>query len=339
VLFHQVAGRELRTGFTLLELLVVITIVGVIVGLLLSAVQAAREASRRMQCSNHLRQVGVGLNNYLAAFDAYPFGVGGDSDQTVSTFSSLRHRRYSTHSQLLPFLEQQALYEQINFRYSPFHPDLSGDPDWVTGVGPNEQAALTVVPLFLCPSDSNTTGRPWAGNSYRSCNGNSWSGRTGNGIFGQAKLLRTAEIADGMNHVAAFSERIMGDGLSDSVELRSDLWGDGSVWTETNLRTWCDALTPSSASSLSLQDSNSGMTWLEGNMNWTRYNHVATPNRPSCKNVISWDGVIMTPSSRHSGGVYVLLASGAVRFVSDQIDREIWSALGAVRSGKVINEF
>ncbi len=333
--------RSMRTrrAFTLIELLVVIAIVGILVSLTLAAVQAAREASRRVTCSNNLKQIGLGVNNYLSAFQAFPFGVGGDGDQVVSTFGSLNHRRYSTHSQLLPFLELQALYEQINFNYSPFYPDLSGNPDRVTGLGPNEKAAQTVVPLFLCASDFNIMGRPWGGNSYRSCNGSTWEGRTGNGIFGQAKLLRPAEIIDGMNHVAAFSERMMGDGTNAGIELRSDLFGDGNQWTEPNLRTWCAGLTPDTASSLALQDSNSGMTWLEGNMNWTRYNHVATPNQPSCKNVITWDGTIMTPSSRHQGGVFMLLASGTVRFVSDSIDSETWSALGDVHSGRVVEEY
>ncbi|TWT72970.1 DUF1559 domain-containing protein [Allorhodopirellula solitaria] len=328
-----------RRAFTLIELLVVIAIIGILVALTLSAIQAAREASRRVTCSNHLKQIGLGINNYVSAFQAFPFGVGGDGDQVTSTYGSLNHRRYSTHSQLLPFLELQSLYEKIDFNYSPFYPDLSGNPERVTGMGPNEEAAQTVVPLFLCPSDFNSMGRPWGGNSYRSCNGSTWEGRTGNGIFGQAKLLRPGEIVDGMNYVAAFSERMMGDGTNAGVELRSDLFGDGGQWTEPSLRTWCAELTPQSASSLALQDSNGGMTWLEGNMNWTRYNHVAPPNQPSCKNVITWDGTIMTPSSRHQGGVFMLLASGTVRFVSESIDAETWSALGDVRSSKVVEEF
>ena len=326
-------------GLTLIELLVVVSLIAILLALTLQGVQGSREAMRRSDCSNHLRQIGLGINNYLAAYNAYPFGVGDDADHLVSTFGSLAHRRYSTHSQLLPFLELQPLYEQIHFAYSPFHPDMSGDPDWVTGAGPNEVAAQTLVPLFLCASDSNRTGRPWGGNSYRSCNGNSWSGRTGNGIFGQAKLLRPAEIRDGTNHVAAFCERIMGDGLNQQVERSSDLFGDGNSWTEPALKSWCAGLTKTVAAGLPLHDSNSGMTWLEGNMNWTRYNHVATPGQWSCKNKISWDGVIMTVSSQHVGGVNMLLASGSVRFVTDNIDVQIWNDLGDVASGKVPGDF
>jgi prepilin-type N-terminal cleavage/methylation domain-containing protein len=328
-----------RNAFTLIELLVTVTIIGILLSLTASAIQSARESMRRTTCSNQLKQIGLGLQNYLAAYDAYPFGVGGDADRVTSTFGSIAHRRYSTHSQLLPFLEQQALYEQIRFAYSPFYPDMSGEPDRVTGNGPNEIAAQTVVPLFLCPSDSNRTGRPWGGNSYRSCNGSDWSGRTGNGIFGQARLLRASALRDGQDHVAAFSERIMGDGLRGQIELESDLFGDGNVWTEAALTPWCSGLTSERASGLALQDSNGGMTWLEGNMNWTRYNHVAVPGRPSCKNVISWDGVVMTATSRHLGGVNVVLASGAVRFVNESIDSKTWRALGDVNSGVVLEEF
>lgn len=328
-----------QRAYTIIELLTVITIVGILLALLLSGVQSAREQARNLTCGNHLRQIGLAVNNYVAAYNMFPFGVGQDADVVTATFSSWRHRRYSTHTQLLPFLEQQNLYAQIDFNVSPFFPDLSGDPDYVTGIGPNESAALTVVPVFLCPSDSNQTGRPWAGNNYRACNGSTWAGRTGNGLFGQGKMLRPAAFLDGTNHVAAFSERLMGDGTHTRISLQQDVFADGSVWTEPVLIPWCDGLTATLARFLPTQDSNGGMTWLEGNMNWTRYNHATVPGKPSCKNQISWNGITMPPSSRHRGGVNMVLASGSVRFVTLSIDRTIWSALGSVASGEVVEEY
>ena len=325
-----------RAAFTMIELLVSISIVAILISLSFVGIAAARELARRMSCSNHLRQIGLALNNYIATYNVYPFGVGQDADKFTSTFGSLAHRRYSAHSQLLPYLEQGNLFQQIDFNFSPFYPDLSGDPEIVTGVGPNEPVALTVVPVFLCPSDWNRTGRPWGGNSYRACNGSTWSGRTGNGIFGQAKLLRPGEILDGTNYVAAFSERLMGDGDKNRVSMNSDLFTDGNTWTETAMLTWCNALTKTVASTLPTQDANGGMSWLDGNMNWTRYNQIATPGKPCCKNVITWDGVIMPPSSHHKDGVHLLLASGSVRFVTESVDVTTWQALGNVASGRTI---
>jgi prepilin-type processing-associated H-X9-DG protein len=79
------------------------------------------------------------------------------------------------------------------------------------------------------------------------------------------------------------------------------------------------------------------MTWLEGNMNWTRYNHMLPPGRPSCKNQITWLGVVMTASSRHRGGVNLLLAGGSIRFIGTSVDAAVWEALGNMHSGKAIN--
>ena len=331
--------EDQRRAFTIVELLTAITIVGILLAILVSGVQSAREQARNLACDNHLRQIGLAVNNYVAAYNMYPFGVGQDADVVAATFSSWRHRRYSTHTQLLPFLEQPNLYSQIDFNVSPFFPDLSGDPDFVTGIGPNESAALTVVPVFLCPSDSNRSGRPWAGNNYRACNGSSWAGRTGNGLFGQARMLRPSALLDGTNHVAAFSERLMGDGTHTLISMQQDVFADGSVWTESLLIPWCDELTASGARNLRTQDSNGGMTWLEGNMNWTRYNHATVPGNPSGKNQISWNGITMPPSSRHRGGVNMVLASGSVRFVTLSIDRTVWSALGSVASGETVGEY
>lgn len=329
-------NRSAAKGMTLIELLVVVSIIGVMVALLLPAVQATRERLRRTQCSNHLRQLNLALANYISAFGVFPFGVGGDGDRRPDnpSYASDFNRRYSSHSQLLPFLEQQALFDRINFTISPFYPDLSGDPDRVTGMGDNEWAAQQTVPLFLCPSDSVRMGRPWGQNSYRTCTGSNWNARTGNGVFGQRIMLRPAALRSGMSNVATFSERVMGSGQRGQVELVSDLWGDGSGdWTESGLAQWCGNLSKDVASGLPLQDVNSGMTWLEGNMNWTRYNHVLPPGKPSCKNQITWLGVVMTASSRHRGGVNLGMADGSVRFVDNSIDIAIWRSLATIRDG------
>src|SRR5436305_3207544 len=98
-----------RGAFTLIELLVTIAVIGVLAALLLPAVQAAREAGRRFTCQNNLRQLGLALASYVGVHTAYPFGVGSDTDSTLATVASSGNRRYSLHSQLLPFIEQAPL--------------------------------------------------------------------------------------------------------------------------------------------------------------------------------------------------------------------------------------
>ncbi|MFH1922488.1 MAG: DUF1559 domain-containing protein [Planctomycetota bacterium] len=325
-------------GFTLVELLVVITIIGILVGLLLPAVQMAREAGRRTRCTNNLKQIGIALTAYQGVYGVYPFGVGLGPAGPVDAFVSPLTRRFSLHSQLLPYVEQNNVYELLDFSVAPFFPDASGDPAIVTGNRPNEEAAQVTVPIFLCPSDSNRLNRPWGPNNYRSCNGSSWSGRAGNGMFGQATAIRPADVRDGLSNSAAFSERVLGDDDDGHVDLDSDLFGLQAPWTEETLRDWCLELTEAEAATLVIHDSNGGMTWLEGNMNWTRYNHLLPPGRQSCKGFLTWNGVAMTANSHHPQGVHLLLGDGSVRFVAETVDVDVWHALGTIAGGETLSQ-
>jgi prepilin-type N-terminal cleavage/methylation domain-containing protein len=328
--------RTAKRGFTLIELLVVIALIGLLLALLLPAVQRARETARRSTCKNNLRQLGLALHSYVDAHRVFPFGVGDDSDGVSSTFSSPQNRRYSTHSQLLPFLDRDNVYKLIDFDVPPFYPSTSGDPLAANPGSSNHRAASTAIPVFRCPSDPNRLKRPWAANNYRTCNGGTWAGRVGNGIFGQNTSTRPRDVTDGLSSTAMMSERILGDNDDNEVDLVSDLYGTKDPWTQQSLRDWCAALTESAAAGVELQDSNNGMTWIEGNFNWTRYNHVLTPNRPSCKNRITWNGTIMPPSSHHSSGVNLLLGDGSLRFISENINEHVWRAIGSMNGGETV---
>ncbi|QDU36699.1 Type II secretion system protein G precursor [Maioricimonas rarisocia] len=337
-------SRRRQAGFTLIELLVAIAIIGILIALLVPAVQSAREAARRMQCTNNLKQIGIALHNYHDAHNTLPFGCGPDDDGGVSSVGSLDARRYSAHSQLLPYLDQAPVYNLIDFDVATFAPFVNAgmDEPQINETGAttaiNGQAAATSLGVFLCPSDPDYIEILWGHNNYRACNGNSWSGRDGNGMFGQVSSVSFGNVRDGLSMTAMFSERCKGrwnDAIHDHL---ADLYDIRGVWTEDTFRDECASLTPQTAQAYT-HEIDSGQNWLEGNMNWTRYNHLLPPNHLSCKNGITWDGVAMAATSRHPAGVNLLLGDGAVRFVSDQIDRQTWHDLGTIAGGETIGEF
>ena len=161
-----------KSGFTLVELLVVIAIIGVLVGLLLPAVQAAREAARRMSCSNNFKQIGLGIHNYHAAFKQLPIHGSGTASQFnggLNGDTGLRAANNGMHLSflvgILPFVEQQALWEQI---VNPFQPTVGSalnPPEAFPAMGPTPHKGLgsharhqydpwlTEVPTYRCPSD------------------------------------------------------------------------------------------------------------------------------------------------------------------------------------------
>jgi prepilin-type N-terminal cleavage/methylation domain-containing protein/prepilin-type processing-associated H-X9-DG protein len=325
------AGR----GFTLIEVLVVIAIIGLLVALLLPAVFAARESSRRTWCASNLKQIGLSIQNYHAATNVLPFGVGPDDDQAISTIGSLNSRRYSCQAQLLAYLELGTVFNSINFMVAPFFPYVSGVASPTGEPGVNGTAATTVISVFLCPSDQDRLVQPWGHNNYRCCNGSTWSGRSADGMFGQASRIRFADITDGLSNTAAFCERKKGTGNPNTDDRLADLYANPGVWTQATFSQWCAALSQAQAVTL-YHDVDGGQNWLEGNMNWTRYNHVLPPDSNACKNGLTWNGVAMTATSAHSGGVNLLLGDGSVRFVKASIAQSTWQALATISGGEII---
>jgi dolichyl-phosphate beta-glucosyltransferase len=324
------AVAPLRGGFTLIELLVVIAVIGLLVGLLLPAVQSAREAARRAQCANNLRQVGLALANYETAKGCYPFGVGGGSPPG-------REPRWSAFSQLLPYLEQGPLFAGLNFSGPPW----LHDPDYSAM---NRTALATRVASFLCPSDTDRIDSPaeTAPLSYRACAGSlpyNLSADAGqplgtarnNGMFWFQSAVRPAHVRDGLSQTAAFSERCLGGpNLADPL---SDYYLTG-----TNVEA-CRLSGGPGWPRLADPYMGSGGRWGDGNMLYSRYHSILPPQAPSCLLGGTTDygsPVVVTATSRHSGGVHVLMGDGSARFVRGTVAERTWQALGTIAGSEAI---
>lgn len=336
-------------GFTLIELLVVIAIIGVLIALLLPAVQSAREAARRAQCNNNLKQFGLAIHNYESTFKVYPFGKG-DSYGSVLPGTPV-YARWSTHSQLLMFIEAGSLFNSINFNLPPETPGMAGAvpfmPPYQNPNRANATASRTQVGIFLCPSDGPTLSE-WAGGTNYLGNQDTWSCDLGEnqastldptaqprGIFYWRSRVAVADVTDGLSNTAFFSEKIRGTG---AVDPKTHMFTMAVANNLDETYRMCKAL-PTTALPLTMRQ---GMSWVMGEMCCTNYNHVSQPNTRTCAS-IGFPGTManmamqVPPSSRHPGGVNILMGDGSVRFVKDSTNLVTWRGLGTRNGNETIS--
>ncbi len=354
---------------TLIELLVIIAIIAVLIALLLPAVQAAREAARRAQCTNNLKQMALGIHNYISSNGAFPplFENFGTAPNGPSEPGGPWPLGWGT--DLLPFIEQTGPYNASNFSFGAF------------GVANISTVSSLKILGYVCPSETIKNG-PWIASTYINYHASiggpasmaSWTGpfvpfmSDPNSMPGYTNAVMSANVGpvdfasmtDGSSNTAMFSEALIG--LNGYITVYpgqfpnawrvsyptsfTSTWDAGIQGPTIALQfvQTCNSLPGTTAPTNPTQWA--GACWNgshAGTLHFNAYNHWNTPNSLSCVSANSWGGApggfndILSASSNHPGGVNVAFCDGSVKFLKNSVSLNVWWALGSRNQGEVLS--
>ena len=325
-----------RLAFTLIELLVVIAIIAILIALLLPAVQQAREAARRTQCKNNMKQLGLALHNYHDVFNCFPFG------SAVSTNTLTTSKMNTTGLvMLLPYFEQAALYNSLNFSLPMGK--WNNNSGTVTPLPPaqNLVASTTKLAALLCPSDAGIPfqnndptyyGCGTSGISYKTSYGFSIAANPGSNLTAGPLWMNEAQINRPMFGIASNSSmRDITDGTSNSVAMAETTL---NVYNGTG-QTWSCVGHVTGAGVYFRDLGTTGTGKLNEWLTPTAWLSWGASNQNIPGTVISWAG----PASTHTGGLQILMGDGSVRFLSENVSTVIVNRLGSIGDGQVLGEF
>jgi len=355
---------ETRRGFTLIELLVVIAIIAVLISLLLPAVQSAREAARRAQCINNLKQIGIGMHNYHTANGTFPLGGTKQFAYAGDPYVYEGWGTWSANALLLGYMEGQPLYNSANFNWVCC---------WGQGWNVNSTVTTAIVNTFICPSDGlspvPTQNDIWTGmtNNYFASVGTSTDySNDSTGVFAEStRAFGVQNITDGTSNTIAYGESLVGSGETYQVKWRSGpviVGGSalcGKPWCGINdvsaisvynqlladLQACEQAWTTQSIAGPG-QENQKGFRWCENFGGHSLFNTIVPPSPGNYRftwcafrsaNSNAGDGQYQNANSNHPGGANFLFADGSARFVKSTVALKTYWALGTKAGGEVVS--
>jgi len=355
-----------RHGFTLIELLVVIAIIAVLISLLLPAVQSAREAARRAQCTNNLKQIGLGLHNYHSTHNSFP--LGGTTQWALAYGGGYQSwGTWTAQALLLGYMEGQPLYNAINFNHVCC---------WDVGYYSNATVTTSILSVFICPSDGvspvHANGNDLssgATNNYYASAGSSTDFGNPNGLFAEwAKCYGVQTCTDGTSNTIAFGEALVGTQketppsvkyrtgpvLGDPSALCAASGGTNCGWFGVNdVGPYYNAVLADLATceqgwvNQTGKWQGKGEAWCVNLAGFTIFNTIVPPNssyrfgwcalRGGGTNSNASDGQYQNATSNHPGGANFLFGDGGVRFIKSSINMRTYWALGSRALGEVVS--
>lgn len=357
---------QARAGFTLIELLVVIAIIAVLIALLLPAVQQAREAARRTQCKNNLKQLGLAMHNYESTFSVFPpaFHAAGSEPAQLSI-----------HARILPYVDQANLQGLLRFDVPAFSGSFSSQV-------PNAALAASFalpIPLFLCPSDPapsvssvtiSSVTYNYGGNNYMGNVGSGtgtfydWRYQT-DGFFYQRSSVRFRDVTDGTSNSVLMSESVrsvgpditlpagtkpsfpyqyvangstgISQGTGPGYTGASGGWPSGTVSNANLLPVVAAATTWRGGGSAAMRGR--GQAWAGGGLFNTLTTGYVTPNSKAIPDIATHSTGYFAPRSWHVGGAHALMGDGTVRFLGDNLDLALCRGLHSIGGNEIVGEF
>jgi prepilin-type N-terminal cleavage/methylation domain-containing protein len=345
-----------RSGFTLVELLVVIAIIGILVALLLPAIQAAREAARRTECANKLKQIALAMHNYHDTNKVFP-ALG------TTWYNPGNNIWYSCYIAILPYIEQTPRYDGIMQQALRSSGGLPSP--WDTGSGTwNLEYWKRDIPTFICPSDVPPTNRNESpcllnykvcvGDDYHQNHSAPWSSnRYNRGIFQMGRWVSTAVITDGTSNTVMLGEMVGGgdrDEVLGGVALNMQAWNPAACLARI------DPAIPTRITAPYREDYRpTGGRAFDGRPYFVGFATMVGPNGPSCHSGgVDGNEHMGTLSSRHPGGAQVAMGDAKVRFIGNGIDTGqqyvddiatpasrpspwgVWGALGSMQGKEAV---